>query len=228
MNKFQRLFLLLTFTAMASVYAQQSFFDEFRKKARDCAALYVNHMETGYSPKQYVNHPYWNTDEFQKGDICYNGFLYGDLQLRYDTYKKHLVVITPEKQIAVCVDMRKVDYFVIQGTLFVRRDDDFMAFLYESPHLQLYQKVSCVLGTPVEKERVNYQKFKSKTSFIFYKEGVAHTITSYSGLMKYFPGYKKLLKAYAKEQGLSRIDRREKALVMLLDYADTLINNGHD
>lgn len=46
--------------------------------------------------------------------------------------------------------------------------------------------------------------------------------------MKYFPGYKKLLKAYAKEQGLSRIDRREKALVMLLDYADTLINNGHD
>ncbi len=38
MNKFQRLFLLLAFTAMASVYAQQSFFDEFREKARDCVA----------------------------------------------------------------------------------------------------------------------------------------------------------------------------------------------
>lgn len=92
-------------------------------------------METGYSPKQYVNHPYWNTDEFQKGDICYNGFLYGDLQLRYDTYKKHLVVITPEKQIAVCVDMRKVDYFVIQGTLFVRRDDDFYGIFCMKVHI---------------------------------------------------------------------------------------------
>lgn len=39
MNKFQRLFLLLTFTAMASVYAQQSFSMNLGKSKRLCGSL---------------------------------------------------------------------------------------------------------------------------------------------------------------------------------------------
>lgn len=70
------------------VCAQQAVFDEFRKAAGDYAALYSGKAEENYNQQKYLNHPYWNTDEFREGAVCYGRWLYSDLQLRYDTYKK--------------------------------------------------------------------------------------------------------------------------------------------
>ena len=72
------------------VCAQQAVFDEFRKAAGDYAALYSGKAEENYNQQKYLNHPYWNTDEFREGAVCYGRWLYSDLQLRYDTYKKSL------------------------------------------------------------------------------------------------------------------------------------------
>ena len=112
-RKVYLLILLCTFCILSPVYTQQSLSDEFRKVAGDYAALYTSKVEVGYSPYLYINHPYWDTDEFKKGAVCYGGLVYTDLQLRYDTFKKQLIVITPEKRILLQVDMRKVDYFII-------------------------------------------------------------------------------------------------------------------
>ena len=90
-----------------------------RNFIRDYAALYSGKAEENYNQQKYLNHPYWNTDEFREGAVCYGRWLYSDLQLRYDTYKKSLIVVTPEKRITLQVDMRKVDYFVIEGQKFV-------------------------------------------------------------------------------------------------------------
>ena len=113
-RKVYLLILLCTFCILSPVYTQQSLSDEFRKVAGDYAALYTSKVEVGYSPYLYINHPYWDTDEFKKGAVCYGGLVYTDLQLRYDTFKKQLIVITPEKRILLQVDMRKVDYFIIE------------------------------------------------------------------------------------------------------------------
>lgn len=94
-RKVYLLILLCTFCILSPVYTQQSLSDEFRKVAGDYAALYTSKVEVGYSPYLYINHPYWDTDEFKKGAVCYGGLVYTDLQLRYDTFKKQLIVITP-------------------------------------------------------------------------------------------------------------------------------------
>ena len=112
-RKVYLLILLCTFCILSPVYTQQPLSDEFRKAAGDYAALYTSKVEVGYSPYLYINHPYWDTDELKKGAVCYGGLVYTDLQLRYDTFKKQLIVITPEKRILLQVDMRKVDYFII-------------------------------------------------------------------------------------------------------------------
>ena len=65
------------------VCAQQAVFDEFRKAAGDYAALYSGKAEENYNQQKYLNHPYWNTDEFREGAVCYGRWLYSDLQLRY-------------------------------------------------------------------------------------------------------------------------------------------------
>ena len=52
------------------VCAQQAVFDEFRKAAGDYAALYSGKAEENYNQQKYLNHPYWNTDEFREGAVC--------------------------------------------------------------------------------------------------------------------------------------------------------------
>ena len=103
------------------VCAQQAVFDEFRKAAGDYAALYSGKAEENYNQQKYLNHPYWNTDEFREGAVCYGRWLYSDLQLRYDTYKKSLIVVTPEKRITLQVDMRKVESQVKKNDLYYSR-----------------------------------------------------------------------------------------------------------
>lgn len=58
------------------VCAQQAVFDEFRKAAGDYAALYSGKAEENYNQQKYLNHPYWNTDEFREGAVCYGRWLY--------------------------------------------------------------------------------------------------------------------------------------------------------
>lgn len=62
------------------MYTQQPLSDEFKKAAGDYAALYTSKVEVSYSPYYYINHPYWDTDEFQEGAVCYDGSLYTDMQ----------------------------------------------------------------------------------------------------------------------------------------------------
>lgn len=50
-------------------------FDEFRKAAGDYAALYSGKAEENYNQQKYLNHPYWNTDEFREGlSVMADGF----------------------------------------------------------------------------------------------------------------------------------------------------------
>lgn len=218
------LFLLCAFCILSPVYTQQPLFEEFQKVAGDYAALYTNKVEVGYSPYMYANHPYWDTDEFQKGAVCYSGVLYTGLELRYDTYKKQLVVITPEKRILLQVDMRKVGYFIMGDKKFVPHEDNFAALLYDTPQMRLTQYISCKMGTPVEKGRFSYYRFNKPSRFVLSKDNTEYVITSRSGFLKLFPAYKKQLKKYSREQQLDFKAYRAEALTALTEYADSLIN----
>lgn len=224
-RKVYLLILLCTFCILSPVYTQQPLSDEFRKAAGDYAALYTSKVEVGYSPYLYINHPYWDTDELKKGAVCYGGLVYTDLQLRYDTFKKQLIVITPEKRILLQVDMRKVDYFIIGDKKFVPHNDTFAAILYDSPQMRLTQYVQCKMGTPVEKRRISYRQFEKPARFVLSKDGVDYTVTSRSSFLKLFPAYKKQLKKYAKEEQLSfNTLFRAESLTELTRHADSLIN----
>jgi len=217
------LLLLLVCAILPQANAQQSAFDEFRKAAGDHAALYIGEIETGYSSQQYINHPYWDTNEFREGKVCYEGNLYTHLQLRYDVYKKNLVVITPERQIGILVDMRKIHYFFIGDQKFVPQSNGFGQLLYESPQMQFTQQMSCTMGVPVEKNWISYSNFRQSTYFNLCKDGTDYTIKNRSDLLKLFPTYKKQLKKYAKERQLDFIDNRAEALSALTEYVDSLI-----
>ena len=195
------------------VCAQQAVFDEFRKAAGD------------YNQQKYLNHPYWNTDEFREGAVCYGRWLYSDLQLRYDTYKKSLIVVTPEKRITLQVDMRKVDYFVIEGQKFVPQGDCFAALLYDSPQMCLTQYIVSTMESQVKKNDLYYSRFKKKSYFSLRSGRTDYVITSRSGFLKLFPTYKKQLKAYCRKERLDfKEDGGVRAMTRLTEYIDSLIH----
>lgn len=215
-------FILFIFCSFSFARAQQAVFDEYSKEAGDYAALYSGKVEVGYSPYQYINHPYLDTDEFQEGTICFNGQLYSGLKMRYDTYKKWLAVITPEKRIVLQVDMRKVDYFTMGDKKFIPQDGNFVALLYESEQMRLTQHTMCGMGVPVEKGKASYRNFKQRERFNLHKEGTDYTVSSRSGFIKLFPDNKKELKKFAKEQRLDFKAYRAESLTLMTKYADSL------
>lgn len=225
MGKTHIILLLCAFCILPSIQAQQVAFDEFRKEAGDYAALYTGKAEVSYNMQKYLNHPYWGTEEFCNGAIYYNGWLYTDIKLRYDTYKKLLIVVTPIKQTALQVDLRKVDYFVMNGQKFVPQGDSFAALLYESPQLCLTQCILSTLRAQVKKEDFYYSQFKKNVFFNLHKDGTDFTLSSRSDFLKLFPSIKKQLKAFCRKEKLNFGENsRAQAMVALTRYTDSLIH----
>ncbi|MCD8094452.1 MAG: hypothetical protein LUF01_17285 [Bacteroides sp.] len=217
--------LLCTFCILPSVQAQQAEFDEFKKAAGGYAALYSGKVEENYNQNKFLNHPYWGVRELREGAVCYNGRLYSDVQLRYDTYQKCLIVATPEKRTIMQADMRKVDYFIMDGLKFIPRGDRFAALLFDSPQMRLMQYLVTAVDVQVQKDNRFYGQFKKRVYFVLHKDGTDRTITSRSGFLKLFPTYKKQLKAYCRQEHLDfGEDNRARSMAMLAEYADSLIH----
>lgn len=217
--------LLCILCVFPPICAQQTVFDEFREAAGDYAALYSGQLEVSYNKKKYTNHPYWNTDELREGSVCYRGWLYTDLQLRYDTYKKKLILVMPVKQLLFQVDMRKVDYFIMDGQKFVPQGDTFAVLLYESPHIRLTQYIVTAMGTQVQQDEMYYSRFEKKVCFNLHKDGTDYLVTSRSGFLRLFPDYKKQLKSFYRKKRLNfKEPFRVQAMTLLTEYADSLIH----
>ena len=192
--------------------------------AGDYAALYSGKIELGYNKVRYINHPYWHTDKFYKGIIGYNGCIYSNILLRYDTYKGVLVTISPQKRYILQVDMRKVSFFIINEQKFIPQGDGFVALLYKGENLCLTQHVTSVMGTPIRKGKSYYNQFYTPIRFSLYKEGTVYEVNSYSDLLRVFPMHKKQLKSYCQKENLSFKKNNEmQSMIQLVKYADSLI-----
>lgn len=213
--------LLLAFgmSGPKALAQHQQLFDAYRQEAGDHAALYRGQVENGYPSQFYLNHPYWGSDAFQPGEILFGDHLYTGLQLRYDTYGNHLVVITPEKRIAVKVDMRKVERFTLGQTRFVREGDAFLVCLFEAPGVELMQRLTCKTGTPVVRNRSSYIVFEQQSRFLLRMNGREHVVGSRSSILELFPEHKKALKQYASDMELDFRNKRAEALAALTAYA---------
>ncbi len=229
-SNLRRLFLTVTAGILfGSTYAQQQeLFKEYQKAAGEKAMLFSGKAVQDYATHLYDNTPFWEeTGKFQSGSVMYDGNLYTDVHLRYDTYTRILAVNTPENGYAIQVEMQLVDYFVLDGIRFIRQEgEDFCAVVYESPRIQLLQQAVTRQGTDVVKERVSYKHFNRNFRFTLVREGVKHTVSSRSSVLKLFPQHKKALKAYANKAQLNFRRQRAEALTALVKYADELTANA--
>ena len=109
--------------------AQDTPFQEFRKEAEDFSMIYSGKTVSTYNRFQYYNLPYWETEEYRNGTLCYQGRIYTDVPLRYDLYQNELNILLP-KRIGVNVDKRKVNYFILNKVMFVPYEGGYQLILH--------------------------------------------------------------------------------------------------
>ena len=206
--------------------AQQDAFERFRQEAGDYSAIYSGKTSFVYSRTIHANHPYWETDEFRSGTLSYQGRIYNNVQLRYDLYR-HVLNILTGKRTSVQIDMRKVDYFILNDVRFVPDEEGYRMMLHEGEHILLTGKVKCIFGNDIVEGTSSYRNFAIKEQYTLSIDGVSYDLKKRNSFIKRFPAHKKVLKKYAKEQGLDFKGHRREAFTALAHYAESLIKSEH-
>lgn len=202
--------------------AQDTPFQEFRKEAEDFSMIYSGKTVSTYNRFQYYNLPYWETEEYRNGTLCYQGRIYTDVPLRYDLYQNELNILLP-KRIGVNVDKRKVNYFILNKVMFVPYEGGYQLILHDGHPLKLTSIIRCVFGNEVQEGTSSFKNFVFKEQYTLTIDGKEYEVKNKKSFIKCFPAYKKQLKKYAKEQALDFKTHRKDAFIAMTQYAETLI-----
>ena len=99
--------------------------------------------------------------------------------------------------------------------------------LHEGEHILLTGKVKCIFGNDIVEGTSSYRNFAIKEQYTLSIDGVSYDLKKRNSFIKRFPAHKKVLKKYAKEQGLDFKGHRREAFTALAHYAESLIKSEH-
>lgn len=183
------LFLFIILTIKASLLMAQ------QEKVGDYGALYQGPLESWFNAKFYDTHPYWEED-LQRGDVCFDGVLYHDVQLRYDVYHNQLVVITPNRKISVIPDQDKINYFVVEGVRYLRIGQRFCSIEADGHSVALAH--SRIKRDSFDKE-AGHRLFRMLRTvdhyYLLMADSTMITLKSLRSLKKHYPTYRHQFKS---------------------------------
>ena len=129
--------------------------------AGDCAALYQGQVETSISHATWTTHPYWNSDSFQQGNICYDGNVYTFVPMRYNIMDNQLAVVAPDSKLSIVPNQDKIKWFELDGNHFEREHEWFMQVVYQGSHASLLLNKTKQNYGDVEIDRRSYHQIKT-------------------------------------------------------------------
>ena len=197
---------------------------DYFSSASNFARLYVGAIEPQYSKTLWFDIPYYkgNADMY-KGRISYHGVVYEDVQLRFDQLKQCVVVLPPGERVLCLPEQDFVDWFELDGRRFVRDPEDSLRYASllcdgSSNGIRLYHCEWKSLAPDRLSGGRKYLKtlYSEEHYTLVTPDGGMHHVKRASDVAKLFPGQKKQIKQFAKQNRLSFSRReREKSLVAL-------------
>lgn len=227
-NVRRHLFWLSLLVLYLPIQSQESYIQQYLDMVKEYAVIYNGEMEEGYTPALYQNFPYYINPNFASGDLYFNNNLYTNQQLRLDLYKDELIVLVPGKQFNKIIDFHGVDKATIHGVTIVYKDKSsnlssgYYIQLYTSSSMEMLQKITA------EIDKVNLgdkRSFKIKEQFYLIQKGKNPVIVKNKNtFIKLFPGYKKEINSYIKQNNLKFSHNKAKSFAQLAAYCHELTN----
>ena len=215
---------LLFFVCMMT-FVQYAGAQDYFSSASDFARLFVGTIEPQYPKSLWHDVPYYkdNTDLYQ-GRISYYGVVYDRVQLRFDQLMQRVVVLSPVGNYLCLPEKEHVDWFEMDGHLYVRDPEDSTRYAYvlcdgSSNGVQLYHSVWKInsgdktFDGKYRKTLATLEHYTLVTS-----DGAMHHVKRASDVAKLFPEQKKQVRQFVRKNGLSFSRKeREQSLVKLVE-----------
>jgi hypothetical protein len=229
---------LLLFSSLGG-YGQSTkidtlFLTESKEKV---VALYnatIQHQSRLYNGSDYIiyiskdeEHPYFGTDDWADGSIVYWEELYENVPLLYDLSSDQ-VIAEHERGSPIRLVQEKVQRFTILNHTFVRllRDeknrisDGFYDQLYNGK-TKVYAKHSRTYRETLEAPRI-IPHFDEGVRYYLVKDGNFHIVKSKASVIQVLGDRKSEVKSFLRKNRVRFNDDREKAIVRIAEFYDTL------
>lgn len=173
-------------------------------------------------------HPYFGIDDWSYGDILYDEELYKNIPLFYDIY--HDKVITEHLLNGAKLELisEKVQRFSFSGHTFVRLQknesndisEGFYDRLYDG-HTKVYCRREKQLQQKVESNTI-IARFIERTRIFILSKGTYFAVKKKGSVLDVMGDRKQELKSFLKKNKISYGQDRERAIVRLAEYYDSL------
>jgi len=194
-------------------------------KANMYSALFSGKTVTPYD-RQFINHPYFESNTYISGTLDYNGVMYKDVLMRFDLFRNELTVISPERPYDIVLDQAKFNYAIVNGTTIVlsvsgkESKQQFLVLLHNGmyPVVRKY-----AVGTEQNREgRTAVYSFRMQRQYAIYINGVPRAVKNKNSVLKLFPDKRKELNEFAKQHKLNFKNQIEQSIVDLVTHYENL------
>ncbi len=200
-------------------------------------ALFYNNINDNaglYNGSEYIMYdqrikgtPYFLDGSQQPGDVYYNGTLYPNVTLIYETTTESVVVREFGQGIFISLVNEKVNYFNLLGHTFVHlRPDSSNKIITNGFYDRLYNGPTAVYAkrqkTVYEDPRTFEKSFVESNHYYLNKDKVFYEVDGKNSVLSVFKSKKKDILKYIRQNDISYKKDPETAIVKMAEYYDKL------
>jgi hypothetical protein len=229
--------LLLLFFAHSLSYAQgnsqsqavsKEDVQSYLNQVTDYAVIYSGKVEEPYSLNP-TNHPYFYTDEFSVGTLSYNNITYPDVMLRFDMYRRNILVKHSQIPYGIELNREKVDWAILNGYKIIESnkvdwenvpDNRFLILLHDGIY-PIAKTSTLFLEDRIYNSAAEYY-FSFKDYYYICVNDVCYHLKNKRSLLNLFPDKKRELDQYAKQMKLNFRKDPKMAYVELIKHYEKL------
>lgn len=201
--------------------------NSFYESVNDQSRLYTGPKYEAYDNTIKGSANLYDAPTFMKGAVQYDGFVYTEVPLMYDTYKDVVVVTPPRSNKNISLVNERVQSFDLQSRHFIYMEaaKDFVAGFYN----ELYRGKSQVLvkfSKEMQAANTNdASSFKAKTNIYVQNKGKYFSVNNENTLLGAFGDKKHDLKQYMHDNGIDYKLNPEQTAAKVAARYDELVDN---
>jgi hypothetical protein len=199
--------------------------NSFYESVNDQSRLYTGPQYQAYDTNVKGSANLGDAATFAKGTVQYDGFVYTDVPLMYDTYKDVVVVTPPRSSATISLVNERVQSFDLLSRHFIYMEGakDFNAGFYN----ELYNGKSQVLvkfSKEMQDTKASDAKlFSAKTQLYVQNKGKYYSVNNENALLGAFSDKKHDLKQYMHDNGMDFKSNPEQTATKVAARYDELV-----
>jgi len=216
--------------------------DTVTNASHDSAAIQLYHQflsneKSLYNGREYIpytatlanGHPYFQSTDFVKGSVFYDGVLYEDIPILFDIIKNAVVIQDAYQKFRMQLIDEKISWFTINNTSFVHIQDvppgknsiepGFYRILYKG-NISLLKKESKIIRERLEAKLI--KNVIEMPSFYIKKNNKYYITDSRGDVLDVLKDKKTEIRQFIRQKNLKISDEPEKALSGIVAYYNTI------